>query len=184
MVEKFIEAFKEIANPQIRNGEELKAWQGKAINIIVRVYGENSIQEQQIINVQFQTYSSIHVNGKTFGGGNNSSQCEKQAFEVINGFISDLTTFGLPAQRVVEKTSGINISVNQHQHQTVELRLILDSIKDELTGKQIKEIEDVLKENESPENKKTKLVQKLKSFGSDIASNIVANILTNPNLFS
>ncbi len=38
MIEKYIKAFHEICNPKISNGEELKAWQGKAINVIVRVY--------------------------------------------------------------------------------------------------------------------------------------------------
>lgn len=113
-------------------------------------------------------YSSIHVNGQTFGGGNNSKLCSKQAAEVIGGFISDLTTFGMPSKRVVEKSSGINISVNQHQHQTVEIKLIRDLIEDELTGKQVKEIEEVLKEDTPPENKKSKVLQKLKSFGSDV----------------
>ena len=184
MIEKYIEAFKEIQNPQINNGEELIAWQGKAINIVSRVYGEDSVQEQQVINVKFERYSSIHVRGQTYGGGNNSKLCSKQAAEVIGGFISDLTTFGMPSKRVVEKTNGINISVNQHQHQTVEIKVIRDLIEDELTGKQVKEIEEVLKEDTSPENKKSKVLQKLKSFGSDVASSIVANILTNPNLYS
>lgn len=184
MIEKFIEAFKEISIPQISNGEELRAWQGKAINTVVRVYGEDSIQEQQIKNVFFERYSSMYVGGQSFGGGNNSKLCEKQASEVISGFISDLINFGLPEQRIVEKTNGINISVNQHQNQTVKLKVIFDLVKDELTGKQMKEIEEVLTEVESPENKKNKLIQKLKSFGSDVVTNIVASILTNPNIYS
>ena len=36
---------------------------------------------------------------------------------------------------------------------------------------------------ETPEEKKVKLIDKIKSFGSDIASNIVAGILTNPAIF-
>lgn len=63
------------------------------------------------------------------------------------------------------------------------IKLIRDLIKNELTGKQVKEIEDVLKEDTSPGDKKLKVLQKLKSFGSDVASNIVASVLTNINLF-
>ncbi len=184
MIEKFIEAFKEISSPRISNAEELKAWQGKANNIVVRIYGLESIQVDQIKNVLFERYSSIHANGTTFGGGNNSNLCEKQAAEVIAGFITDLTNFGMPSEREVEKVRGINISINQHQNQTIKLRVIFESIQEEMTGKQLKEIEEVLKGNETTESKKASIVNKLKSFGSDIASNIIANILTNPNIYS
>lgn len=183
MVEKYLEAFQEISNPSMATGEELKAWIGKAINIVVRVYGEDSIQEQQIRNVLFEKYPSMYDNGQKFGGGNNAKLCQKQASEVIKGFMSDLTNFGLPAPRVVEKSSEINISVNQHQNQTVKLKVIFDVINDELTEKQVKEIEEVLNGPES-ENKKLKIVEKLKNFGSDVATNIVASILTNPSMFS
>lgn len=185
MIEKYIKALHKISNPEISNGEELKAWQGKAINVIIRVYGENSIQEEQIKNIYFETYDKFIQKGQTIlGGGNNSEACKKQASEVIKGFIDDLTSFGMPAERKHEISNGINISISQNQNQTIKLKLIYDSIKDELTGKQLKEIDDVLKETGTSETKKTKLITKLKSFGADVASNIIANILTNPNLFS
>ena len=184
MIEKFIEAFKVVSNPKISNGEELKAWQGKAINTIVRVYGNDSIQEQQIKNVFFETYTTYYTARQNFGGGNNSELCQKQASEIINGFITDLSTFGLPQERIMEKSNGIHISVNQNQHQTIKLKIIFDSIKDELNGKQVKEVEEILNEALPSESKKVKLIEKLKSFGSDIVTNIVANILTNPAIYS
>ncbi|MFV8367160.1 hypothetical protein [Flavobacterium sp. XS1P27] len=183
MIDKYITAFNEVKCPRILNSQDLNVWQGKAINIIVRVYGENSIQEEQIKNVLFQRYASYSINGHTSGGANNAKLCEKQATEIIEGFISDLSTFGMPSQRVAEKNGAINISINQNQNQTINLNVILDSLKEELTGKQIKELEEVINTDEMPENKKSKIINKLKSFGSDVVTNIVANILTNPSIF-
>ena len=185
MTDKYIIALEEIRNPEIKNGYDLISWQSKAINVIVRIYGEDSIQEEQIKQVKFKTYPSYGVNGQTYGGGNNATFCNKQASEIIQGLISDLSSFGLPEKRGKTKSDGINISLNQHQSQTqtINVSLIWESVKDELTGKQIKELESVLSEEISVEEKKTKTIDKLKSFGSDIITNIIANILTNPAIY-
>lgn len=183
MIEKYITALTDIQNTKILNAYELKSWQGKAINIVSRIYGNDSKQEEQIKNVHFKSYSSGSINGTSFGGGNNAKECSIQASEIINGFISDLTNFGLPENKKPEITNGINISVNQNQNQSVQIHFIWESIKDELTGKQIRELEEVINEDLPAENKKGKVIEKLKSFGGDILTNIIANILTNPNIF-
>jgi hypothetical protein len=182
MINKYIESLKILDKPKLGTFENLKAWQGKVINILVRVYGENSIQEEQVKNIVYKKYASYSINAESFGGGNNLGLCENQASEVINGFISDLETFGLPVPKVKE-SNGINISLNQTQNQTVNLNLILESIKEELTGKQTKELDEILKCEEEPEAKKIKVLGKLKSFGSDVLSNIIANIITNPAIY-
>lgn len=182
MIDKYISSLKTLDNQKFSSFENLKAWQGKAINVLVRVYGENSIQEEQVKNIHYQRYASYSINGESFGGGNNLRLCENQASEVINGFISDLETFGLPTARIKE-SNGINISLNQTQNQTVNLNLILEAIKEELTGKQTKELDEILKSDEEPEEKKSRVLGKLKSFGSDVLSNIIANIITNPAIY-
>lgn len=182
MIDKYVSSLKALDNQKFSTFENLKSWQGKVINIIVRVYGENSIQEEQVKNIHYQRYASYSINGESFGGGNNLNLCENQASEVINGFVSDLETFGLPNARIKE-SNGINISLNQTQNQTVNLNLILEAIKEELTGKQTKELDEILKSNEEPEEKKGKVLEKLKSFGSDVLSNIIANIITNPAIY-
>lgn len=182
MIEKYITALEGIENPKILNSYDLNVWQGNAINIVVRIYGIDSIQEEQIKNVFFKTYASGSINGQSWGGGNNANLCQKQASEIIKGFISDLKTFGLPEPKK-ENQSGINILLSQNQNQTVQIHFIWDSIKDELTGKQIKELEEVINVKEPIETKKTKVLDKLKSFGGDVLTNIVANILTNPAIF-
>ena len=76
-------------------------------------------------------------------------------------------------------------SQSQNQEQSVAINLFLEAIKDDLTGKQVKELKEVLDENKEDAEKARKgIIEKLKSFGSDVASNIVANILTNPVIWN
>ncbi len=65
------------------------------------------------------------------------------------------------------------------------ISLIIESVKDEITGKELKELKELLKEFESePIKTKTKLIDKIKGFGTDVLSNMIANILTNPIIYS
>ena len=183
MVEKYIAALKEIENPQIINNYTLEIWKSKTTNVLERIYGKGSIKEEQIKRIQVITYATRAVNGKKFGGGNNAKDCNQQASEMIKGFISDLTSFGLPKIEDKKVSDGINISLSQHQNQTMNVNIILEAINDELTGKQRKELEDILKQSATAEDKKKSILEKLKSFGGDVATNIVANILTNPAIY-
>lgn len=83
----------------------------------------------------------------------------------------------------------ININVNQSQSQSQEqlqimaIHIFTEAIKDELTGKQIKEIKEIFKEEPDAKKAYPKIFDKIKSFGSDVASNVLANILTNPAIW-
>jgi hypothetical protein len=62
--------------------------------------------------------------------------------------------------------------------------IFLDSIKDELTGKQRKELLAVANEFKDPKEAYVNVVEKLKEFGIDVSANIVANILTSPTVWT
>lgn len=86
--------------------------------------------------------------------------------------------------QIPNPTNNIQITNNQTVSQQVTLNIFFKAIKDELTGKQVKELKEVMKDYESePEITKTKIIDKIKSFGGDVLSNIVANILTNPTIY-
>lgn len=80
--------------------------------------------------------------------------------------------------KIIDKSINVNVSQNQSQQQSQSLDLFMDLIKDELTGKQYQEIQEIIKTERNPALAKTKLVDKIKSFGVDITSNIIANIIT------
>lgn len=183
---KYIEALEEIKLSKITSKSTLQTWKAKAINIVSRIYGNDSKQEEQINLIKFQNYMSItsYANGhaSTAGGGNNSAICEKQANELIESFISDIKKFGIPEkQKPISKSDQININVSQTQ--SINLNIILNALQNELTGKQFSEIQQIIEVDEDKDVKQNKIIEKLKSFGKDIATNIIASILTNPAIY-
>lgn len=79
---------------------------------------------------------------------------------------------------IIDKSINVHVSQNQSQRQSQSLDFFMDLIKDELTGKQYKEIKEIIETEPNPALAKTKLVDKIKSFGIDVASNIISNIIT------
>lgn len=91
-----------------------------------------------------------------------------------------------------ETEKGINITANfnnsnsqsQSQEQSFAINMFLEAIKDDLTGKQMKELKEVIAESAGNKEKaRSGIIEKLKSFGPNVASNIVANIITNPSIW-
>lgn len=83
-------------------------------------------------------------------------------------------------------TTNINNSNSQtqNQQQSLAVELFLEAIKDDLTGRQIKELKAVVAEAGNDMQKaRPGIIEKLKSFGADVTSNIVANLLTNPAIW-
>ena len=75
-------------------------------------------------------------------------------------------------------------SQSQSQEQSLAVELFIEAIKDDLTGRQIKELKSVVAEADNDLQKaRPGILAKLKEFGADVASNIVANILTNPMIW-
>lgn len=72
---------------------------------------------------------------------------------------------------------------NQTQHQSHDICMFVfsEAIKDEITGKQLKELMEIVNDKEKNDADKQKsLIEKLKTFGIDVLGNIIANIITNP----
>lgn len=85
------------------------------------------------------------------------------------------------------KREAINVTIHnansqsQNQEQSMAAKLFIEAIKDDLTGRQIKELKAVVAEADNDlEKARAGIISKLKDFGVDVASNIIANILTNP----
>lgn len=188
MKDTYIDSLKKLLIQPINDSASLDVWKSQAINILTRIYGENSKQEEQINSINYKTFIGFSVIGRqrkysTAGGGNNIEDCIKKGHGLINGFIEELNQLGLPEPKTKITNDKVSININQTQNVKIDFSILLKDIKDELTGKQFGELETILKENDEPETKKNKIVEKLKSFGSDVATNIIANILTNPQVW-
>jgi tRNA uridine 5-carbamoylmethylation protein Kti12 len=84
-----------------------------------------------------------------------------------------------------KKETNITIHNTQNNTQSVVFNIIIDAIKDEITGKDLKELKELIRDYEKePEKDKSKLIDRIKNFGTDVLTNMIANILTNPNIYN
>ena len=91
------------------------------------------------------------------------------------------------ARDTINVTTNINNtnSQSQNQEQSMAVLLFIEAIQDDLTGRQIKELKMVVADaNNDLQIARPGIIAKLKEFGSDVLSNIVANVLTNPVIWS
>ena len=93
--------------------------------------------------------------------------------------------------KMLNQSANINIHSNisntntQNQSQSQEIKILLNCLEDELSVKQLKELKQVVDEKKGDlEKAKPKVIDKIKSFGENVASNILANIITNPAIWS
>lgn len=114
-----------------------------------------------------------------------------EAFAVLPTVIPDNRTTqvtekkgkGKDAINVITTINNSN-SQSQSQEQSMAVELFIEAIKDDLTGRQIKELKSVVAEADNDLQKaRPSIIAKLKEFGTDVASNIVANLLTNPMIW-
>ena len=91
---------------------------------------------------------------------------------------------GKEAINVITTINNSN-SQSQSQEQSLAVQLFIEAIKDDLTGRQIKELKYVVAEADNDMQKaRLSIIAKLKEYGKDVASNIVANLLTNPTIWN
>lgn len=98
---------------------------------------------------------------------------------LLENLSNEIRAIGIPKKNK-EKGNMVNANITQNQ----SFSLFFDSIKDEITGKQLRELKEIIANEPDLEKAKPKIIAKIKSFGSDICSNIIANIITNPAIWS
>lgn len=112
-----------------------------------------------------------------------------EALSIFPTVIPNIRTY-IQGENTNRETINITTNVNnsnsqsQSQKQFIDLDLFLETIKDDLTGRQIKELKAVVAEEDNDLKKaRSGIIKKLKSFGIDVVSNVVANIITNPTIW-
>ena len=95
--------------------------------------------------------------------------------------------------KLATQAGNINIHNNinntntqsQQQSQQQSIKILIKALEDQLSVSQLKEIKQVVEEAKGDLVKaKPKLIDKIKSFGENVASNILANIITNPTIWA
>ncbi|WP_454982013.1 hypothetical protein [Capnocytophaga granulosa] len=109
----------------------------------------------------------------------------------ILGILEGIKNFPEEPENEIKGKSSDGITINNNQNNTqnntqqIILNIFIDAIRDEITGKELKELKEIMKNYEkNPEETKSTLLEKIKGFGKDVLSNIMANIITNPDFYS
>lgn len=138
---------------------DLEAWKKYTIIILARIFGDHSEKIRQVEKITYD-YSSWSLRDTT-GSSEYLETCKKLGREILEASIEELKTFGLP-----QKNAEANEFYNT----------IFNALQDELKGSQMKEIRNLLESDE----KKEKIIEKLKSYGTEIAPAALASILCDP----
>ncbi len=79
---------------------------------------------------------------------------------------------------------SITINNSNTQSQTQSVSIFIEAIKDDLTGKQVKELKEIVsQEGDDLDKAKPKILEKVISWGGNVAAGIVTNLLTNPAIW-
>lgn len=87
--------------------------------------------------------------------------------------------------KVNEKVAAHNyITINQSQEQSLKIDIFFDVLKDSLSNEQYDALKDIIQKSENINVAKPKIIDKLKSFGESVMSNIIAGLITNPSVWN
>lgn len=109
---------------------------------------------------------------------------------LIDALKDEITTIGLPKSskgkdsKGIQITNTVNQSQTQSQEQNVIICILLEAVKDELNGKQRKELLAIAESAKDPQEAHKSIIEKLKEYGENVSASIVANILTNSSVWS
>lgn len=170
-------------------------------NVLFRAYDEYQITD----TLRYETWRNLVINLLLSRGEGHRVQDFKSATEEFkkNHYSPDCfdNMLGIvnacqfvPCQLNPKSSTGssdkaivLNVNQTQSQTQNQDQRIVIDvffeAIKDEIKGNQLKELKAIAKEEPNPEKAKTKILDRIKSWGEGVSASIIANIITNPNIW-
>lgn len=160
-----------------KNPDEYQKWLAKA---------------NRFIGIHFPNDKDV-IEFEEIGKKKLSPSQQQQLLAILEALSCLPTVISKEDNKVTGKQSGITVNTNinntnsqsQSQEQSMAVDMFLEAIKDDLTGRQLKELKEVIAESgHDKKQARNGIIAKLKSFGSDVTSNIVANIITNPLIWS
>jgi len=158
-------------------------------SIIDRFYSKSSPYNERIkyVTQQITFYKLRKIDSNPIYGWSMDSTVQ-EITAIIENIIDEINLLGIPTNDSMKIDKPINITNNISQNQVVSqfvsINFVLDILKNELTGSQYKEIQEITKTEKDPLKAKEKICEKLKSFGENVLSNILVSLITNPSIWS
>lgn len=109
-----------------------------------------------------------------------------EAFSQILGLIESYQAVPVIIP-IAQKTDTPHYQINnfqtQSQQQSQTLEVFVNVIRNSLSEEQINELKEIVQSNQDDKSKKKSIMDRIKSFGQDLAPSILANIITNPDIW-
>jgi CO dehydrogenase/acetyl-CoA synthase alpha subunit len=157
MAEKEITLLKEQITRLDDKNFDLEAWKNHTVIFLERIFGKNSSKIKMIKDLHYD-YSSWSLRDTAAAGKTKDiDPVRMQADEILRAALNELQSFGLP-QEISEKLK------------------IWELLQDELTGKQVKEIEILMKSEISEKTKK--ITEILETIEKENLAKTLAKLLT------
>lgn len=158
----------------------VEAWKSSTISVLERIFGSSSKKIAEIEKIELnRTVSRMgpHIY--------HIETVKETGRSIIEACIAEIELLGEPETTQEINNKGINLTLVQSQtnQQTIKLEILVSILREELTGKQLSEIQEILNESKDNQAKETKIREKLESFGINTLSNILSGILTNPQVW-
>ena len=156
MAEKEIALLKEQLARLDEKKFDLEAWKNHTLIFLERIFGKENSKLNLIRELHYD-YSSWNLRDTAAAGKTKDKDPVKiQAREILSATITELEKLGLPKNRLDDKK-------------------IWELLQDELTGKQVKEIETVLNSDDS--NKTENISKILENLGQENLASVIAKLL-------
>jgi hypothetical protein len=157
MAEKEISLLKEQIKRLDEKKFDMEAWKNRTIIFLERIFGKESPKLRMIKELHYD-YSSWSLRD-TFAAGSERDKdpVRIQAKEILEAIISELESLGLPDKK----------------QEKLKIRELL---ADELTGKQVREIDTLI--NSDDPSKNEKIAEIIKNLDKESIVAIIAKILT------
>lgn len=184
LLKKQLEEVEKIGTNQSTINERsygVEAWKSATISILETIFGQKSKKIEEVEKIELKSQATLNGPKKYY-----VETVKERARAILNACISELEILGNPSQIYTGEKESLNLTVSQNQNnnQTINLNIIIEELRKELNGNQLEEIQNILDSEDSSDNKKKSIVSKLKDFGVNTLSNIVAGIITNPAIYS
>jgi hypothetical protein len=168
----------------VRSSEQFNSWQKSTILTLINIYSESDKRVKSLEEIEAYSFYAI-------SGIDRTHKAIVEARELLQNLVKDIQDFGLLQKKVNSANkSDININVHQKNTQnqstkiTIKLDFLIEIFKDELKGFQVKELKEILDSELDEKDKKKNFFDKIKSFGADVASNVLASLMTNPAVYN
>ena len=135
---------------------DLEAWKSSSSSFLSRLFGAKDTKVKQIEGLKID-YGSWALRDAS-SSYNPASSCKKQGREIIEAAINELETFGLPGT-------------------SLDASVIIQALEDQLKVSQLKELNKVLTNDQSEEDKKKGLIKIITSWDKNAPSHILSEIL-------